>query len=159
MNESEFEQQLRGIKPAGPRRIVEERIAAELAPAPASGTLPLPARSWLNRLLPGLGWSALGAAAGIIAILGFDLNRETAAAPKTLGTPGEITAAAQPDVELEQELLDVADAGIVDAEADGLARVVRYESLERRRWTDQDGAVTVVELPREDLVFVPVSFQ
>jgi hypothetical protein len=59
---------------------------------------------------------------------------------------------------IESELLDASDEGIVD-HGDSVARVVRYSSVERRKWTDAKGAVTVVEVPREDVVLLPVSFQ
>jgi hypothetical protein len=36
---------------------------------------------------------------------------------------------------------------------------MRYQSLERRQWKEKDGAVTVVEVPREDVVLTPVSIQ
>jgi hypothetical protein len=158
MNEPDFEQQLRAIRPAAPRRAVEERIAAELTIAPRAGTLLARRRAWLDRLLPALGWSGVGAAAAITTMLILNLNGGSTL-PSAQEVAAKVAAAAQADVELEHELLDVAEAGIVDGSTDGLSRVVRYESVERHRWTDEDGAITVLEVPREDLVFVPVSFQ
>jgi hypothetical protein len=158
MNESEFEEQLRAIHPAAPRRAVEERIAAELAVAPAVGTLPRARRSWLERLLPGLGWCAIGATAGIATMLAMDFTHDPRQVDANKIAP-QLAAAAEAEEELENELLGVADAGLIEGNDDGVARVVRYESLERRRWVGEDGAVTVLEVPREDLVFVPVTFQ
>jgi hypothetical protein len=158
MNEPEFEKHLRGIRPAQPRHALEERIASDLAPATTVAVLAPSRSSWLERIFPALGWCGLGAAAGIAGMLTVNLSRGNPGKP-VIDAPAELAAAAEADMELEQEVLTVADGGIVDAAADGVARIVRYESLERRRWTDQHGATTVVELPREDVVFVPVSFQ
>lgn len=156
MNEPDFEQRLRSIEPAKPRRSLEEKIARDLAPARVTAPLPETRMSWLDRLFGALGWTAAGAAAGIVAMLLVDIGRQRGAASEQ---PASVAVAEEPDIELEHQLLEVADDGIVQDEEDGLARVVRYESLERRRWTDQTGAVTVVEVPREDLVLIPVSFQ
>ena len=153
MNEPDFEKQLRALTPLGPTRSVEDRIQAALADQPRAGALPVARRSWLDRLLPAIGWSAVGAAAAIMVTqLGSPV--ETPA----LDAAARVAAASEAEVELEHELLGV-EAGAVEESSDGMARVVRYESLERRRWTGQDGAITVLEVPREDFVFVPVSFQ
>ena len=130
MNEPDIEQKLRTLIPAEPQRDLEGLIALDLAPAPAAALIEGRKPSWLERLLPGLGWSALGASAAVVA-----------------------------DVELEQQLLEVADEGIVEVSSDGPVRQMRYHSLERRQWKDDDGAITVVEVPREDIVLVPVSIQ
>jgi hypothetical protein len=164
MNEPEFEEQLRAIRPAAPRRAVEDRIAAEIGRAPTVGTLQPPARSLLARLLPGLGWSAAGAAIGIATMLALGLTQERLPAQSnsvtsTQASSAEATEIAASDMELEHEVLDVEEQGIVDGTDAGPSRLVRYESMERRRWSDGTGAVTVLEVPREDLVLIPVSFQ
>jgi hypothetical protein len=155
MNEPDFEEQLRALRPAAPRPALETRIQAELAEHPRAGALPASRRSWSARLLAAIGWSAVGATAAIVAVRLSHIEVKAPAADAS----AQLAAAAEADIELEHELLAVAEEGVVDEPTDGLARVVRYESLERRRWTDQDGAITVLEVPREDLVFVPVSFQ
>jgi hypothetical protein len=162
MNEPEFEEQLRAIRPAAPRRAVEDRIAAEIGRVATVGTLQPPARSIFTRLLPGLGWSAAGAAIGIATMLALGLTHERPAQSKQ-ATPQAPAATAvelsDSDMELEHEVLDVEEQGIVDGTDAGPSRLVRYESMERRRWSDGKGAVTVLEVPREDLVLIPVSFQ
>jgi hypothetical protein len=163
MNEPEFEEQLRSVRPAAPRRAVEDRIAAEIGRVPTTGTLQPPARSLFTRLLPGLGWSATGAAIGIATMLALGLTHERSAQSSgvtaTQASTTETAELAEPDMEFEHEVLDVEEQGIVDGTDNGLARLVRYESMERRRWSDSTGAVTVLEVPREDLVLIPVSFQ
>lgn len=160
MNEPDFEQQLRAIQPCAPRRVVEERIAAELAPIPTTATIPpRRERSWFACILPALGWSGAGAAIALIAMSALDRDQRAVPAVNGESSVPSVAITTPAEMELEHELLDVADGGIVEESDDGLARVVRYESLERRRWVDADGAITVVEVPREDLVLVPVSFQ
>jgi hypothetical protein len=154
MNEPDFEEHLRSIRPATPRQGLEQRIAQDLAPVPATGVLPVPKSSWLDRVLSAVGWGALGAAIAVVVMLSLKLS-----GPANTQGQGDAQAAAagEADMELEHQLLNVADAGVADDE--GLVRLLRYESLERRRWTDADGALMIVEVPREDLVRVPVSFQ
>ena len=164
MNEPEFEEQLRAIRPAAPRRAVEDRIAAEIGRAAAtSGTLPQPAGSFVSRLLPGLGWSTAGAAIGVATMLALGLMREDPSQTKNAQAPHAPAAEAvdyfEPDFDLEHEIVNVDEQGLVQGAEEGLARLVRYESVERRRWSDGQGAVTVLEVPREDLVLVPVTFQ
>lgn len=160
MNEPDFEQQLRAIQPCGPRRVVEERIAAQLTPIPTAATIPpRRERSWFACTLPAFGWSGAGAAIALIAMSALDRDHPRDPAINGESSAPSLAVSTAAEMELEQELLDVADGGIVEQSEDGLARVVRYESLERRRWVDADGAITVVEVPREDLVLVPVSFQ
>jgi hypothetical protein len=165
MNESEFEQHLRGLRPSRPSRELESRIAREIVPsaAPRSGVVPAEERSWLERLLPGLGWAAVGAAAAVTIMLSLNLARDPS--PKT-DSPSNGTAGTNEPPPAEQEsdsfsgdVLDASDEGLLDDGDRGIARRVRYSSLERRSWTDATGAVTVVEVPREDVVVFPVAFQ
>jgi hypothetical protein len=158
MNEPDFERQLRALHPATPLRTLEDRIAQDLAPAPAAALMEVRKPSWLERLLRGLGWSALGASAAVVAMLTLNLTRENPGMP-TSDLPARLAAATEADVKLEQQLLEVADEGIIEVSSDGPVRQMRYHSLERRQWKDDDGAVTVVEVPREDVVHVPVSIQ
>jgi hypothetical protein len=158
MNEPDFERKLRTLLPAAPESSLEDRISQDLAPAPAAALMESRTPSILERLLPGLGWSALGASAAVVAMLALNLTRDNPD-KGTADAPARVAAAAEADVELEQQLLEVADEGIVEVSADGPVRQMRYHSLERRQWKDHDGAVTVIEVPREDVVLVPVSIQ
>ena len=158
MNEPDFENELRSIRPSTPRRGLEDRIASELAPVPTSAALGGRRRGLLDRLLPAFGGGSLGAATAVVAMLVINLSQGNTGKP-VVDIPAKLSAAAEADIELEHEVLDVADGGIVEDTREGLARVLRYESVERRRWTEKDGAVTVVEVPREDVVLVPITFQ
>ena len=96
-------------------------------------------------------------------MLALGLTHERPAQSKDDATthPPDATAIelSESDMELEHEVLNVGEQGIVDGADDGPSRLLRYESMERRRWSDGKGAVTVLEVPREDLVLIPVSFQ
>lgn len=177
MNESDFEQELRGLKPIRPSRELESKIARELAPVAAT-------RSWstserrtlLERLLPALGWSVLGAAAAVVAMLSMNLANGGLQAKLPTGNSTEPTtkvatpAPSNPIVAqtgipavatnstVTGDVLEANDEGLFDG-AVGIARRVRYSSMERRSWQDASGAVTLVEVPREDVVVVPVSVQ
>ena len=158
MNEPDFENELRAILPATPRRALEDRIAASLDPVPTAAPLLGRQRSWLDRMLPAFGWGALGAATAVMAMLVINLSKGNTGAP-VLDVPAKLTASNEADIELEHHVLDVADGGIYEDDSAGWSRVLRYESVERRRWTEKDGSVTVVEVPREDVVLVPITFQ
>jgi hypothetical protein len=56
-------------------------------------------------------------------------------------------------------VVEANDEGIMDEGENGISRRVRVSSVERRSWTEANGAVTFVEVPREDVVALPVSFQ
>jgi hypothetical protein len=162
MNEPDFEEQLRALRPAAPHRSLEERIEKELS-RPAiepSGRLRREPRSWLERLLPAIGWCATGAAAAIVTMLLLHLfDRhivEITDQPNPVPTP---PGAEGRPVATQGEVLAAAYEGIYESDEQGPTRVVRYESLERRQWTDDSGAITIVEVPRQDVLRVPVSFQ
>jgi hypothetical protein len=158
MNEPDFEQQLRSLHPAPPPPSLEDRVTRDLALTPTSQMVNARRTSWLERMLPGLGWSALGASAAVVAMLALNLTRGTTDTPRP-DLPARLAAAAEADVELEQQLLEIADEGIVEVSSAGPARQMRYHSVERRQWKGDDGAITVVEIPREEVVLVPVSIQ
>ncbi len=171
MNESELEQKLRALRPSRPSHELEVNIGRELAPSPAprAGTLATDQKSWLERLLPALGWGGLGAACSVVVMLSLNLAKD-APAQKVVAVPGAATpeapSAVAPSVSSEFEgnsvsgdVVDASYEGVIDGGQDGLARRIRYSSIERRSWKETDGAVTVVEIPREDIVVLPVSVQ
>ena len=150
MNNTDFENQLRALRPVAPSDALERRIAAELS-TPSSGLVKRGRESWFGWLFPRLGWATAGAvvALGITAI--------------TRTEPAAITAppASAPAV-VEQrsaEILNANDEGLTVDRDQGVARLVRLSSIERRAWVDATGAEMIVEVPREELVLVPVAYQ
>jgi hypothetical protein len=163
MNESEFEQQLRGLRPSRPSRELESRIARELTPVAVTPVVRAEGVSWLERLLPGLGWAAVGAAAAVTIMLSLNL----VAAPSPISShvePMERRVVPPPrdpesGSDFSGDIIEASDEGIMDGENGGIGRRVRYSSVERHAWTEISGAITVVEVPREDVVLFPVAFQ
>lgn len=160
MNESDFENGLRTLRPAEPSPELEDRIAvaleARLLAVPAAGVIRQPRipGAW-SRLLHAAGWMTAGAGAGVAAMLALYPAHPQPAAPAvvpaaSLFVPSEST----------REALASEDQGTVYGGGDEPSRLVRYTSIERHAWTNPaTGAWLQVETPREDLVALPVSYQ
>jgi hypothetical protein len=173
-NESEFETQLRSLKPVAPSPELAERIAAELrtvqsvtvAPARAIGHVPAagslqPQRAeaiWIG-LLRRLLWAGVGAAAAVIVLSARAPQAQplAPAAPTTL--PIESTAA--PAAEESSELIAATSEGVLlNGDSSEPQQQMRLTYLERHVWTNpQTGAVIEFEVPREDVVLMPVAMQ
>jgi hypothetical protein len=160
MNESDIEKKLRSLKPASPSRSLEPRIARDLEGQPggaASGVIAGKNPSWLSRVLAPLGWAGAGAAVAVAVML--SLNRAEGGQQQPALTQNTRAALAENGGDVQHEMLDVADEGILDDDTSGPSRIVRYTTLERRQWSEPGGAITLVEVPREDVVLVPIAFQ
>ncbi len=168
-NESEFEAELRAIRPVAPTLALRESIARQLPAQHALATVEtraavisrreadVEAPGFFDRILPDLRWAfagALGATAVFLAMSHF----QTADVPTTAA----ITAA-EPDfgpVEISRDLVAAEDGGVVYEDEQEPARLVRYTTLERHVWTHPvTGARLEVEIPREDIVLVPLAMQ
>jgi hypothetical protein len=167
MNESDFEKELRALRPAPPAAALEEKIAAELrvaqtlvvAPSravsvPAVGIVTRRGNPWFG-LLRGLGWAAAGAAAAVLVLT----MREPSAAPEKNALVADVALSEEPDASSE-EFIEAADDGVVfDADA-APQRQMRLTYFERHTWTNPaTGAVIEFEIPREDIVWMPVAMQ
>lgn len=166
MNESDLEKELRSLLPKGPSPQLAERIAAELnSPAPA---VPQPAAGVISRpAKPGYGFflkrGVLFALAGcaLLAVAFWGLSGPQSEKPSV--KPGQSAAVAAlretPDESVD-ELIGAIDEGLVYDEGNEPQRQVRVEYLERHTWTNpQTGAVIEFEVPREDIVLMPVAMQ
>lgn len=169
MSESEFEAELRTLRPAPPSPALELAIARELALAapraivvrPASGVIVRPEKR-PRFFLGGLAWAFGGAALAALAIL--------TAPPSWIGRvasnhqPGPPVEAAEPayfePLESAREVLATETSDIFYDGVDGPSQVVRYTSVERHSWTNPTtGALVEVEVPREDFLLIPVAYQ
>ena len=180
MNESDFEQELRALRPSAPSADLAERIARDMqmeVPKTANGTLvpaqaaiavpvvptagivrrPRPARaSWA--WLRGLGWACAGAAA-VFAILVFTRTPELTTKPESTTAPLAIATEFQP-AEATSELVEAEDQGFIYGEDQTAQRQFRLVYMERHSWTNPTtGAVLEFEVPREDIVLMPVAMQ
>jgi hypothetical protein len=171
MNESELESELRRFAPAPHGAGLEARVAAELqtlvlpsrALVPTAGTIQRmeAARpSWWRAFLPGCAWASAGALAATAIVLALHFS-PTTPAPLAQTTPAlaEDESVFEP-VDAQSEVVAADEAEIVfDAET-GPAQVLRTSTLERYTWSNPaTGALVEIELPREDIVLIPVAFQ
>ena len=167
MNEFDLENELRTLRPVSPSPDLETAIARELEkprlakPISSSGVVARPRDSFLDRLLPGLCWASAGAAAAI-AVLSLNLEHIPSAdvqpaEPRTVTTIAENLF--EPE-ESSRELVGTEDGGLIYTADEEPTRIVRYNSMERHVWANPStGARVEVEVPREDVVLVPVAFQ
>jgi hypothetical protein len=110
--------------------------------------------------LRSLGWAAAGAAAAIAGVLYF--HRE----PREAAQTAPAVAAVEPEggdylpAESESELLGADETGIVYVDGAEPFRQMRFLSVERYAWSNPEtGARVEVEVPREDVVLMPVAMQ
>jgi hypothetical protein len=166
MNESDLEKELRSLLPTKPSAQLAERIAAELKQPPARVNEPAagllvrrPKKALFMRP-----WSILlaGAAAVVIGFFAVALwlkpgSTSIASKPETAVTAVALNET--PDESVD-ELIGAQDEGLVYGEGEEPQRQVRMVYLERHTWTNpQTGAVVEFEVPREDIVLMPVAMQ
>lgn len=158
MNESEFENELRSLRPVAPSAALVEKIARELRSETRVATAAVVPRAergsgaWLRGLL----WICGGAAA-VLAVLVFVRNPE----PASPRASGAIATTAQFEAgEPTNELIDAEDEGFRYDEDQAPQRQLRLTYIERHTWTNPaTGAVIEFEIPREDIVLMPVAMQ
>lgn len=170
MNESDLEKELRSLLPTKPSPQLSEQIAAELnapaAPAPerATGVLARPSKErGVSRFLRPWILALSGVSAVVIALLAITFWLKPGSTDTNIVTKPETSAQAfalseNPDESVD-ELIDAQDEGLV-YEGEEPQRQVRITYLERHTWTNPEtGAVVEVEVPREDIVLMPVAMQ
>jgi hypothetical protein len=154
MNEHELESLLTSLTPARPSAALAQHVDHELeqdmrwALRPASRS---------PRWLPPMMWTSLGAAAAVaIMTLGQTNSANTSEPAFAL----ERSPSVMP-VSTIREVVDTQDEGIrYNATSRLPEQHMKIVSLERHAWIDpRDGAQITVEMPREDSVVLPVSFQ
>lgn len=171
MNESELEKQLRALRPAAPSANLAKAISRELddlstvSHTPGEPALLHGGDSLLSRLFRGLPWAAGGAVAAAITIIGLkpvgeaDAPRELAISSPAPVIAAQVAGVFEPE-ESSNEVIDTEESALIFHEQREPARLVRVNSLERRTWANAaTGARIAVEVPREDLMLVPVSYQ
>ena len=163
MNESEFEDELRALRPIQPSpetaAVISRALKSEPSPVERAGLISKPAESLASRILTGFCWAAGGAAVALLVFMfGPELRSSEAKAPMT-------STASIPDNGFQRtassrELIRAEDGGVYYNTDHQPEEVLRYSSVERHTWKNPaTGARVVVEVPREDVVVIPVSFQ
>jgi hypothetical protein len=168
MNESDLEKELRSLLPAKPSARLAERIAAELnvpiplAHEPAAGLLSRPAKQRAPRFTRFWLLALSGAAAIVIGFVAVALWTKPGLAissSKPEHTTAVVALNEDPD-ESVAELVDARDEGVIFDADDEPQWQVRMVYLERHTWTNsQTGTVVEFEVPREDIVLMPVAMQ
>jgi hypothetical protein len=169
MNESELEKELRSLRPAKPSDRLAERIAADLktpsvnAHEPATGLLTLHANR-ANGTRFARPWLLVFAGASAVVIGFFAVAQWTKPTLRSTALNSEpasvVTALNETPDESVDELIGARDEGVVYSEDAEPQRQVRVVYLERHTWTNpKTGAVVEIEVPREDIVLMPVAMQ
>lgn len=163
MNDNELEKLLAGLRPMPASPELEQRVGRELTMSEGlrvidgEGSRPVVAKA---RWWQPAAWAALGAAA---AFMFMSLN-PAITRPSSQGNGlvvGEQAATSAPvPVNSTHQWLDTDDQGVRFNSQKLPERLVRVVSLERHEWVDpRDGAQIAVEIPHEDTLVLPVSFQ
>ncbi len=140
MNDPEFENKLRGLRPALPSLSLEGRIAAAL-PQPQPSHFSLSA--WLGeRLL----WTAGGAVAAWMILVQINPAPIKPAEPSASPVASASRVTEEPTAWL--------DGGVQLIGGNTPARMLHRKVIERRQ--SDDGTV-LVQVPREDVILVPVK--
>lgn len=148
-----FEAELAGLVPAAPSADLRRRVAEGLAEAPPARRAP---GRWLaERLL----WACGGAAGALAASIAFapaGVAPESApVVASTSESPPAAVAAVEPPVEVAEESVAWADAGVQFIDDRTPARILRRVAVERHR--PAGGAE--YRVPREDVILVPVALR
>ncbi len=173
MNESEFENQLRALPPLPPSASLESAISRQLSQAPSpepehaarAGELAHGGEGGriIQLLVARLAWALGGAAATAVCMLAFyhPEPRQSAMAPANTAKITKKTASeAFVPLESSRELLGAENGGVVYDDDHIPREVLSYSSMERHAWSNPvTGARVEVEMPRRDMLLVPVSFQ
>jgi len=159
MKDTEIENLLRSMKPASPSADLAHRVERDMQLAElfqqGSGTASAAASraaSWSSRVA----WCGLGAAAAVLLMSVLQRPETVAPVVASITTP----ALSAPVVTSSREWVSMDDGGIVYSEAGEPEHLVSVTSVERHQWVDpKDGAEYVIELPRQEAMYLPVSIQ
>lgn len=158
-----FESKLRKVRPAAPPPGIEATIARRLKAAKSSKRLRV--------VRSGMSWAGLAVAASVLIAFGILLfdgrlltgggsrpeAGESVADGTGVGNSTPLADSFKP-VLAENNLKNRVDEGIVFLRNGLTARRYRYEFIDRIVWKNpSDGAVVEMEIPRDEVVLVPVQ--
>lgn len=157
-----LEEQLKQLKPQSPRAELRSRIEGELAKAGR--------RKQFMRFKAASAWAGMAVAASLLITFGIllfngrmSLDRAEGNValeeqpPLTVGQLPEEPADGFEPVLAENNLKSRVDEGIVFLKNGLTARRYRYEFVDRVVWRNPaDGAVVEMEIPRDEVVLIPV---
>ncbi len=153
MNDHDIESLLQSLSPAQPSVTLAKRVDLDLEQdlSWARNQKRTPNFKWFAPVM----WTSLGAAAAVMVMSVFSAH--------SVNT-GRATLSQSPSVmpmSSIREVMEAQDEGIKYNDVSRLPEQhVRLVSMERHAWIDpRDGAQITVEMPREESVVLPVSFQ
>jgi hypothetical protein len=153
MNDHDIESLLQSLSPAKPSAALTKSVDRELEQDLSWARAPkkAPNLSWFAPVM----WTSLGAAAAVLVMSAVP------ASSVTTGSPALSQAPSVMPMSTIREVMAAQDEGIQYNDVSRLPEQhVRLVSMERHAWIDpRDGAQITVEMPREDSVVLPVSFQ
>lgn len=162
MNDHDLENLLTSLAPARPSAALAQRVDHELEQDMRWALQPAARRSprWLQPVM----WTSLGAAAAVLIMSFASTNVAPTMSGPAFATTTELPASSSPamfPVSTIREIVDTQNEGIRYNETSRLPEQhMKIVSMERRAWIDpRDGAHITVEVPSEDSVILPVSFQ
>ena len=159
-----FEERLRSIRPAQVDPRVKSRIEAGIDKRERDRRL--------ARFRAGIGWAGMAVAASLLITFGFLLfNGRLSISPAFRESPESMAVdpnSAQSDtpeednafkpVLAENNLTNRIDEGIVFLRNGLTARRYRYEFIDRVVWENPaNGAIVEMEIPRDEVILVPVQ--
>jgi hypothetical protein len=153
MNDQDIESLLKSLSPAKPSAALTKSVDRELEQDLSWARTPkkAPNLSWFAPVM----WTSLGAAAAVLVMSTVSVG--------SVNTGGQTLSQAPSVVPMRtiREVMEAQDEGIQYNDVSRLPEQhVRLVSMERHAWIDpRDGAQITVEMPREDSVILPVSFQ
>lgn len=158
MKDTEIENLLRSLKPASASPELVQRVERDMQLAEIFRRAEAPVQSrrntnsWAGRVT----WSALGAAAAVVLMSALQRPQTAAPVVASITTP----PMSAPVVTSSREWVSLDDGGIVYSDEGEPEHLLSVTSVERHRWVDPtDGAEYVVELPRQEEMYLPVSIQ
>ncbi|MCX6853762.1 MAG: hypothetical protein NTV80_02530 [Verrucomicrobia bacterium] len=153
MNDQDIESLFKSLSPAMPSVALTESVDRELEQDLSWARTPkkAPNLGWFAPVM----WTSLGAAAAVLVMSAVP------ASSVTTGSPALSQAPSVMPMSTIREVMEAQDEGIQYNDVSRLPEQhVRLVSMERHAWIDpRDGAQITVEMPREDSVILPVSFQ
>lgn len=140
MNEPEFENQLRGLRPASPSTSLKGRIAAALPEPKAARSL------WAAWLGERMIWTAGGAVATWLLLIQF--------APPPIPSDTKINSPVALAPRVSEEPAAWLDGGVQLIGGKTPARLLHRQVIERRQ---SDDGRSLIQVPREDVILLPVA--
>lgn len=155
MNEHDIENLLSGLQPSGPSERLSRNVQKELDKDRQWMVTPVAKhRGWFGPVL----WATCGAATALLLVSTQPSSLTPSAAPALAENGADALVS---PVTTIRELVDAQDQGIRYNPASKLPEQhLKLKSMERHNWIDpRDGASITLEVPREENVVLPVSFQ